>query len=84
MTDSDSEADTEGVPATTFLPDHFLSGPGASERLPVGEPTGTTRGGDDEETADDETADGERVDDAAGEFCRTWRSHLSGGSSLRF
>jgi hypothetical protein len=63
MTDPKSR-DTEAVPTTAFLPDHLVAGGNAGiEAAAADEPT------DDE--PDDET-------DATSEFCRSWRSHLSG------
>jgi hypothetical protein len=65
MTDSRTR-DTEGVPTTSFLPDHLVAGD------PAGIEAAATN-----ESATDEGDDGD--DDPATEFCRSWRSHLSGG-----
>jgi len=65
MTDTHSR-DTEAVPTTTFLPDHLVAGGTAGIDAAA---TNTDESGSEDET------------DAASEFCRSWRSHLSGSGS---
>jgi len=66
MTDSETR-ETEAVPTTSFLPDHLVAGGQA----------GIGSAGTDEPSADGDGGG----DDAASEFCRTWRSHLAGSRS---
>lgn len=66
MTDSKTR-DTEGVPTTTFLPDHLVAG--GTSGIEAAATDGGANDGDDGDDADA---------DPASEFCRSWRSHLTG------